>query len=100
MLLTDTVRPEKRDAIPAVVHVDGTSRIQTVSQKTNPLYHKLIKEFASVSGVPVVLNTSFNENEPIVCTPGEALECFLRTKMDTLVLGNFFVRKPSTNGKH
>ena len=100
MLLTDTVRPEKRDAIPAVVHVDGTSRIQTVSQKTNPLYHKLIKEFASVSGVPVVLNTSFNENEPIVCTPGEALECFLRTKMDTLVLGNFFVGKPSTNGKH
>jgi carbamoyltransferase len=98
MLLTDQVRPEKWDVIPAVLHVDGSSRLQTVSQQTNPLYWQLIKEFGNITGVPIVLNTSFNENEPIVCTPEEALNCFLRTRMDTLVLGDFLVSKPSNDG--
>lgn len=99
MLLTDNVRPEKRDMIPAVVHVDGTSRLQTVTQDSNPRYWRLIKEFSSLTGVPMVLNTSFNENEPIVCSPEEALGCFLRTKMDTLVLGDFFVSKATSDGQ-
>jgi flavin-dependent dehydrogenase len=74
---------------------EGTStrRLQTVHQDTNPLYWQLIKEFENLTGVPVVLNTSFNENEPIVCTPNEAIECFLRTKMDALVIGNYLVKK-------
>ncbi|MFH1221325.1 MAG: carbamoyltransferase C-terminal domain-containing protein [Candidatus Eisenbacteria bacterium] len=74
--------------IPAVTHVDGTARPQTVSKSINRPYWQLIKEFEKLTGVPVVLNTSFNENEPIVCTPGEAIECFLRTKMDVLVMGS------------
>ena len=93
MLFTDKVRDEKLSLIPAVVHVDGTSRLQTVTKKSNTRYWKLIKSFDSLTGIPMVLNTSFNENEPIVCTPDEALECFIRTKMDTLVLGNFMVTK-------
>src|SRR5207302_216254 len=87
------VRPEKRAAIPAPTHVDGTGRLQTVSQKTNPRYWRLIKEFERLTGVPVVLNTSFNENEPIVCTPEEAVDCFLRTQMDVLAIGDFLVEK-------
>jgi carbamoyltransferase len=74
--------------IPAVTHVDGSGRLQTVSRSTNPRYHKLIESFRELTGVPMVLNTSFNENEPVVCKPEEALDCFLRTKMDRLVLGN------------
>jgi len=74
-----------------VTHVDGTSRLQTVSRQTQPLYWRLIKEFQGLTGVPVVLNTSFNENEPIVCTPADALDCFLRTRMDVLVLGKYMV---------
>ncbi|HLJ23878.1 MAG TPA: carbamoyltransferase C-terminal domain-containing protein [Candidatus Acidoferrales bacterium] len=89
-----TVRPEKRDAIPAPTHVDGTGRLQTVTQEANPRYWNLIREFANLTGVPVVLNTSFNDNEPIVCRPEEAIDCFLRTKMDVLVLGDILVRKP------
>jgi carbamoyltransferase len=76
-----------------VTHVDGTGRLQTVRRKDNPLYWLLIEEFRKKTGVPVVLNTSFNENEPIVCKPGEALDCFLRTKMDVLVLNNYFVQR-------
>lgn len=95
MLLTAMVRPEKRDVIPAVLHVDGTSRLQTVSKRVNPRYWRLIDEFGRLTGVPLVLNTSFNENEPIVCTPQEAISTFLRTKMETLVLGDFFLRRPS-----
>ena len=97
MLFTDKVRDEKLSLIPAVVHVDGTSRLQTVTKKSNPRYWTLIRSFDSITGIPMVLNTSFNENEPIVCTPNEALECFIRTKMDTLVLGNFMVTKASGN---
>jgi carbamoyltransferase len=87
------IRAEKRSLIPAVTHVDGTGRLQTVSQEENPLYWALIQEFDRLTGVPIVLNTSFNENEPIVCTPQEALECFDRTRMDMLVLGEFFLSK-------
>jgi len=90
-----TVRPEKREVIPAPTHVDGTGRLQTVTQDANPRYWALIREFANLTGVPVVLNTSFNDNEPIVCRPEEAIECFLRTKMDVLVLGDILVRKPT-----
>mgnify|MGYP001562989692 CR=1 FL=1 len=85
------IKPEKRGKIPAVVHIDGTGRLQSVSQKDNPLYHNLIKEFGKLSGAPILLNTSFNENEPIVNKPEEAIDCFLRTKMDVLVLGNYIV---------
>jgi len=93
MNLAYPVQAEKRAAIPAPTHVDGTGRLQTVSRQTNPLYWGLIKEFEKLTGVPVVLNTSFNDNEPIVCTPEEAIDCFLRTKMDVLVVGNYLVEK-------
>ena len=95
------VKAAKRAQIPAVTHVDGTGRLQTVSQNDNPLYWQLIKAFENLTGVPVLLNTSFNENEPIVCTPTEALECFLRTKMDVLVLGRYMIaRTPSSEAGH
>jgi carbamoyltransferase len=94
MALAYPVRPEKRDKIPAPTHVDGTSRLQTVTREANPPYWKLIRAFADATGVPAVLNTSFNDNEPIVCRPEEALDCFLRTQMDALVLGDFLVTKP------
>jgi carbamoyltransferase len=85
------IRSARRREIPAVTHVDGTGRLQTVSQGENPLYWRLIDAFEKATGVPIVLNTSFNENEPIVNTPEEALECFLRTRMDRLVLGNWVI---------
>jgi carbamoyltransferase len=94
MTLAYPVRPEKREKIPAPTHVDGTGRLQTVGREANPRYWKLIRAFGDVTGVPVVLNTSFNDNEPIVCRPEEALDCFLRTQMDALVLGDFLVLKP------
>ncbi len=97
MTLAYTVRPEKRSAIPAPTHVDGTGRLQTVSRNTNPRYWRLIREFGNLTGVPVVLNTSFNDNEPIVCRPEEPLDCFLRTQMDTLVLGDFLITKPAAS---
>ncbi len=93
MIKVYNVLPAKRQVIPAVTHVDGTGRLQTVDQESNPLYWRLINEFNNLTGVPVVLNTSFNENEPIVCAPAEAIECFLRTRMDALALGNFLVKK-------
>jgi carbamoyltransferase len=91
-----SVRPEKREVIPAPTHVDGTGRLQTVTYQVNPRYWGLIREFANLTGVPVVLNTSFNDNEPIVCRPEEAIECFRRTKMDVLILGDMLVRKPKS----
>lgn len=97
MLMAYSVRPEKRAAIPATTHVDGTGRLQTVNARQNPLYYKLIREFGRQTGVPVLLNTSFNENEPVVCGPDEALDCFLRTKMDLLVMGRFSVRRKDEN---
>jgi carbamoyltransferase len=87
------IRPEKRPLIPAVTHVDGSGRLQTVHRETNPLYHELISEFCSLTSVPMVLNTSFNENEPVVCRPEEALDCFLRTQMDLLVMGSWMVQR-------
>jgi len=89
------IRPEQRSVIPAVTHVDGTGRLQTVSRRTNPLYWALIKAFAERTGVPLVLNTSLNENEPIVNTPDEALNCMLRTRMDAIVLGPYYVEHPA-----
>ncbi len=93
MIKVYPVRPEKRSEIPAVTHVDGTGRLQTVSKKHNPRYWQLIKSFEEQTGVPVVLNTSFNENEPIVNTPAEALNCFLRTRMHRLVMGDWVVER-------
>jgi carbamoyltransferase len=87
------VRTEKRDVVPAITHVDGSGRLQTVSSRTNPRYHRLIAEFAKLTGVPIVLNTSFNENEPIVDTPEQAMDCFLRTRMDVIVVGNTVIRR-------
>jgi len=84
---------EKRSLIPAVTHVDGSGRLQTVSEKTNPRYHALIKEFNNLTNIPMLLNTSFNENEPVVCKPEEALETFLRTKMDLLVMGDWIIKR-------
>ncbi len=93
MIKVYPIRPEKRPLVPAVTHVDGTGRLQTVSARANPRYWKLIRAFEAETGVPMVLNTSFNENEPIVNTPGEALDCFLRTRMDRLVLGDVVVSR-------
>jgi len=84
MMQVFQIRVDKRASIPAVTHVDGSGRLQTVSRGTNPRYYGLIEAFRELSGVPMVLNTSFNENEPVVCTPLEALDCFLRTQMDVL----------------
>jgi carbamoyltransferase len=93
MTLAYSVRPEKREKIPAPTHVDGTGRLQTVTRDANPRYWSLIKAFERLTGVPVVLNTSFNDNEPIVCRPEEALDCFKRTQMDALVLGDFLITR-------
>jgi carbamoyltransferase len=93
MMLVYQTRPEVRDKICAINHIDNTGRLQTVSRTQNPRYHALIEAFERVTGVPIVLNTSFNENEPIVNTPSDALDCFLRTRMDLLVLGNWMVRR-------
>lgn len=87
------VRASKRSVIPAPTHVDGTARLQTVSRDTHPFYWRLIRTFGDLTGVPVLLNTSFNDNEPIVSSPQEALACFERTRMDVLVLGNFVLEK-------
>ncbi|MFQ5872662.1 MAG: carbamoyltransferase [Dehalococcoidia bacterium] len=97
MLLAYPVLPEKRSEIPAPTHVDGTGRLHTVSRGANPQYWELLRAFEGLTGVPVLLNTSFNENEPIVNTPEEAVQCFLRTKMDVLALGPFLVEKGRQN---
>lgn len=88
------IKTEKRSQVPAITHVDGTGRLQSVSHKTNPLYWDLINTFAQRTGVPIVLNTSLNENEPVVRTPEEAIACFLRTSMDAIVLGSYYVERP------
>jgi carbamoyltransferase len=93
MLMVYQVKPEKRAVIPAVTHVDGSGRLQTVSLRSNPRYYRLISDFEQMTGVPVVLNTSFNEDEPIVCSPSHAMDCFQRTRMDVLFLGNFMVER-------
>ena len=93
MMQVFQIRPERRAAIPAVTHVDGSGRLQTVEEATNPLYYRLIRAFRDLTGVPMVLNTSFNENEPIVCRPEEALDCFLRTRMDVLAIGGYVLTR-------
>ena len=93
MMQVFQIREEKRAQIPAVTHVDGSGRLQTVKKSANPRYHALISAFRDITGVPMVLNTSFNENEPVVCKPEEALDCFLRTNMDVLVLGDVMIRR-------
>ena len=93
MLQVFQILAVRRSEIPAVTHVNGSGRLQTVAEAQNARYYRLIKTFGEMTGVPILLNTSFNENEPVVCRPEEALDCFLRTKMDVLVLGDFFVER-------
>ena len=93
MMQVYPIRESKRALIPAVTHVDGSGRLQTVTRETNPRYYALIEAFNELTGVPMVLNTSFNENEPVVCRPEEALDCFLRTRMDMLVIGDWIVER-------
>jgi len=93
MMQVYQIKKEKRSEIPAVTHVDGSGRLQTVDEKTNPRYYALINDFKKLTGVPIVLNTSFNENEPVVCRPEEALETFIRTKMDLLVMENWIIER-------
>ncbi|MCU1385988.1 MAG: carbamoyltransferase [Acidobacteria bacterium] len=93
MLQVYPVRPDKRAIVPAITHVDGSGRLQTVSLRSNPRYYRLISAFERLTGVPMLLNTSFNENEPIVLTPAQALDCFLRTSMDVLVIGRHVVER-------
>jgi len=93
MMKVFQIREEKRELLAAVTHADGSGRLQTVYADTNPRYHSLISAFNDLTGVPMLLNTSFNENEPVVCQPKEALDCFLRTKMDVLVMGNVLIER-------
>jgi carbamoyltransferase len=95
MLFVYDVLPEKADAIPAVRHVDGTARIQTINRMQHPLYYDLLKAFQARTGVPVLVNTSFNtRGEPIVCSPRDAVECFWTSPLDALVIGSFLLEKP------
>ena len=93
MSTVENIIEEKRKFIPAVTHIDGTGRVQTVSKSINKNFYDLINTFYKFSDVPILLNTSFNENEPIVNKPSEAIECFLRTEMDALVIENFLIKR-------
>jgi carbamoyltransferase len=97
MVMAYPIKAAKRDSVPAITHQDGTGRLQTVERDANPLYWKLIREFERITGVPILLNTSFNENEPIVASPEQALECFLRTDMDVLAIGPCLLLKSENN---
>lgn len=97
MMMVSTIRVERRPSIPAVTHVDGTGRLQTVERHQNPLLYRLIECFERLTGIPMVLNTSFNESEPIVCRIEEAIDCFLRTRMDCLVLGSYLIAREREN---
>jgi carbamoyltransferase len=100
MILTFTVRPDKRELIPAVTHIDGSARVQTVTRESNERYWNLISEFDRLTGVPVVLNTSFNlKGEPIVCTPQDALRTFYTSGLDFLVMGNTIISKEDVRPK-
>ena len=100
MVLVYRTRIEKRELIPAVNHVDDTGRVQTVTPEASPRFHRLIEEFERLTGVPILLNTSFNENEPVVMTPQQAVETFQKTRMDLLVLGNSVVRRSGGGADH
>src|SRR5579862_9709415 len=93
------IKPQQRERIPAVTHEDGTGRLQTVEKDVNPLYWSLLKRFGELTGVPILINTSFNENEPIVNTPAQAIDCFERTNMDGIAIGSFLVLKPTPRGE-
>ncbi len=94
MLLAARVREDKRSVVPAVTHADGTARVQTVSKDANPRFWSLIKAFGDLTGVPIVINTSFNlRGEPIACSPEDAISGYKRSRMDCLVLGNYFVER-------
>ncbi len=94
MILTFQVKPEKREVIPAVTHVDGSARVQSVRQDVNPMYHALIRNFGEITGVPVVMNTSFNlREEPIVCEPKDAIRTFFSSGLDMLCIGPFLIKK-------
>jgi carbamoyltransferase len=98
MLFVVDVRPEAASKIPAVRHTDGTARVQTVSRDQNPLYHDMIAAFGRRTGVPVVINTSFNtRGEPVVCTPRDAVECYHASPLDALVIGSFVLEKDGGN---
>jgi carbamoyltransferase len=98
MVTAYRIKADRLQDIPAVTHADGTGRLQTVDRESTPLYWKLIRRFGDLTGVPVLLNTSFNENEPIVQTPAEALDCFLRTRMDVLAIGSYMLLKSDNRG--
>ena len=87
------IKKSKETIVPAVTHIDKTCRLQSVDKLSNPKFYKLIESFNEITNVPILLNTSFNENEPIVCSPEDAVDCFLRTKMDDLVLGNNIITR-------
>ena len=93
MLMVYQVRKEERGNIPAITHVDGSGRLQTVSARSNPRYHALISEFERQTGIGMVLNTSFNEHEPVVASPRDAINCYLRTRMDVLAMGNWVLHR-------
>jgi carbamoyltransferase len=93
MLMVYQVRKEERGNVPAITHVDGSGRLQTVSARSNPRYHALISEFERQTGVGMVLNTSFNEHEPVVASPKDAISCYLRTRMDVLAMGNWVLHR-------
>lgn len=100
MLLVGKVKESKKGLIPSAIHVDGTSRIQTITKEDNDVFYELVKEFKNITNIPMIINTSFNDNnEPIVCTPEDAYSCFTKTKMDYLVLGNFFIEKERNKGE-
>ena len=93
MMQVTPIKKEKLNLVPAIVHVDGTCRVQTVDYGNNNIFYNLLKEFHKLTSVPILLNTSFNENEPIVNEPKEAINCFLRTKLDILVLNNYIIMR-------
>jgi carbamoyltransferase len=100
MLMVYEVKPERRHEIPAVTHVDGSGRLQTVTREFNERFYDLIRAFYELTGVALVLNTSFNENEPIVCTPRDAIDCFLNTRIDVLFIGNYAIRQRVASDSH
>ena len=91
MTVAPKIRPDKIALIPAAAHVDGTGRIQTIDRVSNPRYYGVIEEYAKITGIPVILNTSFNRQEPVVNAPADAISCYLRTDMDRIVLGDYYV---------
>lgn len=93
MLFACPVKPKCRERIPAVLHRDGTARLHIVRQQANPLFHDLLSHFFALTGVPLVLNTSFNDSEPIICTPAQAIATFRKTQIDALFMGDFFVTR-------